>query len=244
MKGEKGKLYFIYALIIIIIILIIALTYVVLTNSEKPQSNNDNHEVPKVDVSVYPEVSETCTFNITLSEYNSLTTPGCQGEYTRYNITDIDLNGTNNQVTIIYNDQNQNKVGLYVNDERIISNIEALTNVRLGIFDNKLFILDNNQSASNLLMINDNGQKIYDLKETLEAEEIADPAFTQNGNTDSITVEDIDPNSWNFSNDVTTFNTTSNACTLGSSVSGTTYQITYNGETVLAPAAVSMVNCE
>lgn len=226
MKGEKRKLIFVYALIFVVIFLIIALTFVVLDSiPEKTETGSAAKESSKLDVSVYPNVSEQCTFNVTYSEYNALTYAGCKGGYTRYNLTDILLNGKTINLSIVYSDSNQIKTGMFVNDKKIINGVDDITHIKFGIFENMLFIHDTTDNKQNALAIDSTGSKVYDLSEKLKKEKVSDPLLTNVKTLSSKTV-----GNFNFGANVFTFTgvVTDDA---GNVTAGSSYMVTFSGNT-------------
>ena len=242
MKREKNKIILIYVLLVIVLALIVALGYVVITSTPKETESNVGHGTT-VDVNPYPNVSSQCIFSVSLEEYNALTYAGCEGGYTRYDINNVVLNGNPLTLSVIYSDKGQPKAGFIVNNRRVIQKIDNVTLLKFGIFDNKLFVLDNNNNQSNVVVINSEGNTIYNLKNELEKLKIKDNAFTQNGNTTPINNTNLNPASFNFADGVFTFATTSDACNNGAAASGTNYQVTYSGEKFNKPEATSPVAC-
>lgn len=242
MKGEKSKIILIYVLLVIVLALIVALGYVVITSTPKETESNVGHETT-VDVNPYPNVSSQCIFSVSLEEYNALTYAGCEGGYTRYDINNVVLNGTPLTLSVIYSDKGQPKAGFIVNNRRVIQKIDNVTLLKFGVFDNKLFVLDTNNNQANVVVINSEGNTIYNLKNELEKLKIKDNAFTQNGNNTPINNTNLNPASFNFADGVFTFATTSDACNNGAAASGTNYQVTYSSEKFNKPEATSPVAC-
>lgn len=205
MDKEKKKLILVYILIVAIIFLIIALTLVVLDGLPEKEEVSKIYESAKIDVNPYPNVSDVCNFNVTLNEYNALTMAGCKGGYTRYNVTDVNLDSKNVKLSIVYSDKNQPKVGLFINDRKVASKVSGVVNFKLGIFENKLFILDTNDTV-NVLAFNKSGVKIYDLKTNLKEADLQ--------------ASDLDSSSFIFTTNNFTFK----------NKSGTTYIVTHSDE--------------
>lgn len=234
MKGEKSKVILVYILMLLVIGLIVALTFVVLNSNEKEEEHESPAiTTPKVDVNPYPNISEACTFNLSMAEYNAITGPKCKNGYSRYNVTDLSVGGQTMNVAVIYTDQEGNKAGIYVNDRRATTVVNNVTNIKFGIFDDKLFILDNNNNESNVLVFANDSTKVYDLKETLESSKITDPALNQ-----VLSSTTINPNSFSF----TTTNFTFQAQMTDSSnqvVNGSKYQVTFTGNEFSKPTFLS-----
>ena len=240
MKGEKFKLILVYILMVLVIVLIVALTFVVLNNKPK-ETNNESHAntTPTVNLNPYPTVSDECTFETTFSVYNSLTSPGCKGGYSRYNITDITLDNNNIETVIIYSDTDGNKSGLYINKTRVISKVDNLTNIKFGIFDSKLFILDNSNNESNVLAYNSNGNNVYNLKDTLENLQISEPAF-QNADTNIISASTLNPNGFTFEANRFIFKTRL-ITTSNQTIEGSQYVVNFNGDNFEDPVLTTNI---
>lgn len=234
MKREKSKLILVYLLMLLVIVLIVALTFIILNNSSKEENGESTaNTTPTVDVNPYPTISDECTFNLTMDEYNALTGPGCKGGYSRYNVNDLALDGNQMNIVVIYSDKNGNKAGLYVNDRKVATTITNIASIKFGIYSSKLFILDNNNNESNVLVFNSNTEKVYDLKETLDSSKITDPILNQ-----IISSTTINPNSFNFTDTYFTFQArlvdSNNVENLGS-----TYQVNFTDSDFSKPTFVS-----
>ncbi len=235
MKGEKTKLILVYILMLVVIGLIVALTFTILNNKKEKPKDKTAEVAPTVNVNPYPEISNECTFNLTIDEYNGLTGPKCKNGYSRYNVNNLEIDGKKINVVVIYSDQNGNKAGLYLNDKRFISEIDNVSNIKLSIYGDKLFTLNNSNGESNVLVFKNNATKLYDLKETLDNSKIADPAIQNIDNI--VTSKTIDPNSFIFTETNITFKTrfidTSNQV-----INGSTYQVTINKDKFSKPEFV------
>ena len=234
MKGEKSKLILIYFLMLLVIGLIIALTFIILNNSPKEENKESTaNTTPTVDVNPYPTISDECTFNLTVDEYNALTGPGCKGGYSRYNVNNLNIDGKQMNIVVIYSDKNGNKAGLYVNDRKVATTITNIASIKFGIYSSKLFILDNNNNESNVLVFNPNTEKVYDLKETLDSSKITDPILNQ-----IISSTTINPNSFNFTDTYFTFQA---RLVDGNNVEnlGSTYQVNFTDSDFSNPTFVS-----
>lgn len=234
MKREKSKLILVYLLMLLVIVLIVALTFIILNNSSKEENGESTaNTTPTVDVNPYPTISDECTFNLTMDEYNALTGPGCKGGYSRYNVNGLALDGNQMNIVVIYSDKNGNKAGLYVNDRKVATTINNIASIKFGIYNSKLFILDNNNNESNVLVFNSNTEKVYDLKETLDSSKITDPILNQ-----IISSTTINPNSFNFTDTYFTFQArlvdSNNVENLGS-----TYQVNFTDSDFSKPTFVS-----
>ena len=234
MKREKSKLILVYLLMLLVIVLIVALTFIILNNSSKEENGESTaNTTPTVDVNPYPTISDECTFNLTMDEYNALTGPSCKGGYSRYNVNGLALDGNQMNIVVIYSDKNGNKAGLYVNDRKVATTITNIASIKFGIYSSKLFILDNNNNESNVLVFNSNTEKVYDLKETLDSSKITDPIFNQ-----IISSTTINPNSFNFTDTYFTFQA---RLVDGNNVEnlGSTYQVNFTDSDFSKPTFVS-----
>lgn len=234
MKREKSKLILVYLLMLLVIALIVALTFIILNNSSKEENGESTaNTTPTVDVNPYPTISDECTFNLTMDEYNALTGPGCKGGYSRYNVNGLALDGNQMNTVVIYSDKNGNKAGLYVNDRKVATTITNIASIKFGIYSSKLFILDNNNNESNVLVFNSNTEKVYDLKETLDSSKITDPILNQ-----IISSTTINPNSFNFTDTYFTFQA---RLVDGNNVEnlGSTYQVNFTDSDFSNPTFVS-----
>ena len=213
MKGEKSKLILVYILMVLVIVLIVALTFVVLNNKPK-ETNNESHAntTPTVNLNPYPTVSDECTFETTFSVYNSLTSPGCKGGYSRYNITDITLDNNNIETVIIYSDTDGNKSGLYINKT-------------------------NNES--NVLAYNSNGNNVYNLKNTLETLQMSEPAF-QNTDTNVISASTLNPNGFTFEANRFIFKTRL-ITTSNQTIEGSQYVVNFSGDNFEDPVLTTNI---
>ena len=238
MEREKTKLILVYILMALVIILIVALTLVVLNNNKKETPKSSHAATPPVvDVNPYPDVSNECTFDVTISGYNALPSAGCKGGYSRYNITGITLDNSDLELVIIYSDTNGNKSGLYVNKTKVINKVDNLTNIKLGTFDNKLFILDNSNNESNVLAYNGLGQNVYNLKTTLENLNLTEPNF-QNAETNIISSQTLDPNSFQFTTNSFTFKTRLITAS-NQTITGSQYIVNFSGDSFEDPSLVT-----
>ena len=239
MKGEKSKIILVYILMLLVVGLVIALTFVILNNNSNDEHNESTtNNRPTVDVNPYPNISSECTFILTLDEYNALTGPMCKGGYSRYDVTGLNIDGKELKAVVIYSDQNGNKAGLYINDRKNITKIDNVSNIKFGVYDNKLFVLDNNNNESNVLAFTSDSAKVYDLKESLESSKISDPAFQNYGNA-TITSSNVDPASLVFTDANFTFKTKL-VDSSNQTISGSTYQVTFSGKDFSKPTFVTM----
>ena len=228
MKREKNKLILVYILMLLVIVLVIALTLVILNNSPKETHKESKpSNTPAVDINPYPTISDECTFDLTLADYSALTGPKCKGGYSRYNLNNINLGDSKLNIVIIYSDKNGAKSGLYVNNTRVINKADNLLNIRLGIFDNKLFILDKNNNEANVLVYNSNGENVYNLKDTLEEVQIIEPNF-QSISSEPINTKTIDQNSFSFENSQFSFQT--RLIANNQTITGSKYIVSFTGE--------------
>ncbi len=243
MKSEKGKLILVYVLIVVLLLLVGMLIYVVISSNPKQEVVETPRTIEKVDVNPYPNVSTQCTFQIDLSGYNRLEYAGCKGGYTKYDINNVVLNDKEVKVSVVYSDKNQPRTGLFINDKKITSQVDSLQNLKFGIFDNKLFVLDINAKEANTYVFDSDGEKIYDLKESLSKSKIEDKVLSQGSNVVTVNSKNIDLTSFTFNLGKFEFSTTSNLCASGNAASGSRYQVTYKGSNFTGPQFISQVNC-
>ncbi len=238
-KNKNGKiLILIYMLIIIALIAIIFLTKEVLS-IPKPKEKEYERTVEKLDINPYPNVNEECTFNVSLSQYQSLSSAGCTGGYTRYDINDVKIDEVPIKVSVIYSDKEQRKTGLFVNDKAITTKVDSIANFKFGIFDSKLFVLDLNNSESNVLAVNQKGEKIYNLKAVLKEKKIKELAT---GDT-TVKNKNLDPASFIFYEGGFEFNSTLSECQVGSNSKGSHYKVAYKNEKFEKPEFMNLIEC-
>ena len=239
MKRENKQMILIYFLIFIIIVLLIMLTKVITSSVEKPEPEIETPPAVQKEINPYPTVNEECTFDVNYGDYNALTGAGCEGGYTRYNINNIILNETPLKVSIIYSDINQIKTGLFINDKKVKSNIDAVQNIVFGIFDNKLFILDKTNSEANALAFNSTGEEVFNLKTVLEKEKIAD---LSTGDT-YVTSKSLNKDTFKFSEGIIEFDSISNRCENGETSKGSHYKVIYKDDKFEKPEFMELINC-
>lgn len=239
MKREKSGMGLIYFLIFVIIILVIALAYVIIDSLPEKNTKTTSGTIEKLEVEPYPTVNTECTFDVTRAEYQALTAAGCTGGYTRYNITDIVINEVPINVSVIYSDTKQVKTGLFINDVKMTSTVDSISNFKFGIFDSKLFVYDTNNNEANALAFNSKGKKVYDLKEVLEKSKIKD---LSTGDT-NIKANTLNPNSFRFNEGSIEFDSVSNNCQNGETSSGSHYKVVYEGTKFEKPEFMNLVNC-
>ncbi len=240
MKREDKQMIFIYFLIFVIIVLLIVLTKVITSSVKKPEPVNESPStVQETKINPYPTVNEECTFDVSLNDYNALTGAGCEGGYTRYNINDIVLNQISLNVSIIYSDKNQIKTGLFVNDKMVKSGIDAIGNIKFGIFDNKLFVHDTTNNEANALAFNNEGKEVYNLKKVLEKEKITD---LSTGDT-YISSKTLNRDTFKFTEGVIEFDSVSNNCSNGEKSRGSHYRIIYKDEKFEKPEFMELIGC-
>lgn len=240
MKREDKQMILIYFLIFLIIVLLIVLTKYIINSVKKPENDNVSPApVKQVDINPYPNVNEECIFDISFKDYNSLTQAGCENGYTRYNINDIVVNETKLNISIIYSDKEQIKTGMFINDKKVKSNIDKVENIKFGIFDNKLFILDKTNNAANALAYNSDGEEVYNLKTVLENEKIID---LSTGDT-NITPNTLNRDTFKFTEGVIEFDSISNNCENGEKSKGSHYKVIYKNEKFEKPEFMELISC-
>ena len=238
MKREDKQMILIYTLVFLIIVLLVILTKVVLESRPKKEEKKPEH-TEEIEINPYPTVKDECIFNVKYSEYNSQTISECQGGYSRYNINDIILNNKTLNVSVIYSDQNNKRSGIFINDKQVTTNIDDISKIKFGIFQNKLFILDNTNNHSNALSYNSEGKELFNLSKVLNKENIKD---LSTGDT-NISSSTLDPNSFIFAEGYIEFNSVSNNCQNGEKSKGSHYKVTYNDEKFELPEFMNLINC-
>ncbi len=251
LKGDKFKIALIYVLIFIIIGLIGYLIYFVVTqNKEEDTEKSKNKTSENNETS---EIASQCTFNMTITEFNTLdksTLPLCTG-LNKLMLTDVVLDGVSKPIYVLYSSSGGQieQTGIYLESNRLVSGSSSEYKNVLGIFDNKLFVLASNLTATNVLAFDNTLTKIYDLDAVLKANKLTDPAFAEinklNSNLETtLTSAYLDRNSMVFTNGSFTFNSTAGAaCVQGQTVKGSSYKVTYNGNSFEIPQFVAMIPC-
>ena len=242
MKGEKIRIIIIYFLFLVIVGLVGYLIYFVIdeNKTEKPIKEK---EPPKQQ----EEITEACTFDITVAEFNDFdNTPLelCQGN-NKINISDIVLKDNAIDIYAIYNKDSKTtsiNPGLYMNDNQIIKSISKSDKNIITVSDNLLFIKKDSKKESNLVVFNENGENIYDLAIELVKNKVEDPIFAEIAKTNSevnpqISIENIDPNSYTFTSGAFTFKTIIKIN--GEEQNGSTYTVTYNEEKFNTPVVAA-----
>lgn len=230
MKNKK-ILIIIYLLIIIAVIATLFLTKMVL-DIPKPEPVVSEREAQTLDVNPYPNVNEECAFNVSLSDYHALKTAGCIGGYTRY---DIVLDDVSLKITVIYSDKEKSRTGVFVNDKKIFSKVEDISNIKFGIFDSKLFTFD--KSDSDVYVVNEKGELIYNLENELKENKVKEFATGDK----NITLKDLDTSSFNFYEGGFEFNSKLDTCEGNSK--GSHYKVTYKKEKFQKPEFMNLVEC-
>ena len=223
MNREDKQMIIIYALITIIIILLVLLTKIITTDVEKPKP--EPKKIPNtVDTNPFPTVSTECIFDTTLEDYSTLTKAGCENGYTRYNM-DVNLENETLKVSVIYSDITSIKTGVFIGNKKA-ANLEDITKVNFGVFDNKLFMHIKNSNETNAIAYNSKGEEVYNLKNVLEKNDIKDSS----ADNVNISAETLDPNSFIYTEGVIEFSSFTNTCQNGEQAKGSRYQVTYKGE--------------
>ncbi len=249
MKGEKVRIIIIYILIFVIVALVSYLIYTIMSSQpvkKEPVSEKEDQS---------NEISEKCTFDMTLAEYGEIINGNKSkicGGMNKINITDIMLNQQNLNVMIVYMngkiDQTDRDTGIYI-DGDLAARYAANNYINsMGIFDNKLFIYAHNDEELNVMAYNSAGSKVYDLAQTLSSARItdqvlADLAKNHEGLKIIVDPTNIDQNTVQFAANEFTFATNSGLdCTTGM-YSGSIYKVAFTGEEFAAPQFINFVNC-
>lgn len=235
MKGNK-MIYVIYILIVIIIISIVFLTKNVLKSVPK-KNTYDTSGVEPLEINPYPEVDEKCVFDVSYVEFGMLTKAGCSSGYTKYNINDIVLDGNQLSLSVIFSDSKNSNDGVFVNDNRIITGIKNVSDIKFGIFGGLLFVFD--KGSSNVFSVNSKGDIIYNLSNYLKKNKVKD---LSTGDV-NIKLKYLDSDSFVFSDGFFEFNAITGKCQNGDSSKGSHYKVKYNGEKFDKPEFESLINC-
>lgn len=254
MKRDKIKIIIIYILMFVIFALVGYLIYFIVNTNKETEKTETKQQIQKTDET---SISDSCTFSVTLNELDSLeqnrsAISMCEG-YNKLVVNNITLNSQPQDVYLIYyngtQSKNNNKLGLYINNKQVTNGASYdIINV-LGVSDNLLFVKTLRQEGSFLRIFNAQGQKVYDLETALAKAKVEDPALIEIAKTDQtistiINTKNINPNSFNFTSGTFTFNVEAKQeCTQGQIYKGSTYKVTYNGETFENPTFVSYINC-
>ncbi len=243
---KKGKVVIIYLLVLVLIGLVSYLIYFINDFKEK-----ETEPILQQPVVTNNEIEDKCTFDITLEQYETLSSnPSslalCQGK-NKLNISNITLNSVPiNMYSIYYNGiltEEDETLGLYLNENQITSTNKNTINIL-----NNLLFVKSTKKTTNILGFNSIGDNIYNLENSLIQTEVEDPVLTELAKTNQtintkVSLENIDPNSFSFNQTEFTFNTTTNQCTEGQKYKGSTYKVTFNGENLTNPTFVTNVSC-
>lgn len=254
MKRDKAKIIIVYILMFIILCLVGYLIYFAINLNK--DTKEDKKDTP-TKTEEKTEISDSCIFNISLGELASLEGNSgslslCAG-YNKLTLDNIVLDGKTQNVYLNYYNgtlaEQDNILGVYINDKKVVVGASYDTKNVVGVFDNLLFIKTISPEGSNVRVFNSNGRKVYDLESALSKAKIQDPVFTELAKTDTtigkvVNTKNINSGSFAFTNGVFTFNTDTMAgCNPGQVYKGSTYKVTYTGETFSNPTFVSYINC-
>ncbi len=251
MNRDKMKMVIIYVLIFIILGLVGYLIYFSLNQNTKTEEKKPAPEQPKVTERM-AKVAASCTFDVNLSEFGEMlndSTKLCDG-LNKYNISGITLDGKEQKIVVIYNNgTSANKTGIYLNDQKIISKASTNNQNILGVFDSKLFILSKGQSSGNVEVYNGQGISVYNLSETLSRVQINDAAFIEINKTNPtfnsiLSIQNIDMNSFSFAEGEFTFSSDTKLGCNGYAYKGSSYKVTYKGNSFEAPAFINTNACQ
>ncbi len=246
MERENKKVSIVYILTGIILLLIIYLglfVYRSFTGDEVKEENN----TPSV--TQMPEVASSCTFDMTMNEFNDIAnnTEIC-GALNKINLTDVVINGQTLNAVIYYSNSEDENTGIYVNDAEISSVASNSTVHKLAVLDNMLFMTTVDANSANFEVFDQNMAVIYSLADALNSVPVEDPTFVSLANANPnlntmLSPEYIDGNSFSFASGQITFNSTIKTCTPGS-YSGSSYTITYEGGNFTSPTYIAGVICQ
>lgn len=212
--------------------------------------NDEIEESEEPIVSSLPEVASSCTFDMTMSEFNDImnNTDIC-GALNQINLTDVVINGQTLEAVVYYSTAETDDTGIYVNGAKIAESANSLETHKLGIFYDMLFMTTINQESASFEVFDEDMAIIYSLEDALNSLQIEDPTFVALASTNSsintvLSTAYIDGNSFSFTDGQVLFNSTSKlTCTAGS-YSGSSYIITYEGSEFSAPTYTAGVVCQ
>lgn len=246
MERENNKVSIVYILTGIILLLIIYLVLFVYKslNSEEPENENYTPD------SSMPEVASSCTFDMTMSEFNNIqsNTEIC-GAVNRINLTDVVINGQTLDTVIYYSNIDAEDTGIYINNAKIADTASNTTTHQFTIIDNLLFMTTVDANSANFEVYDENVNVIYSLADTLNSEQIVDTTFASLANTNPnintvLSTNYIDASSFNFTSGQIIFNSTSKTTCTPGSYSGSSYMISYNGTVFESPVYISSIPCQ
>ncbi len=247
MKGEKVRVIFIYILVAVIILLVGYLIYNFLMNT--------NNSKDQIETKTDNTISDNCTFDINNADYGTIVngeTSTLCGGLNKLKINDMILDSNELKIEVYYYngsiDENDNSTGVYIDGKRVVRYASTDYKNNFGIFDNKLFIFSVNPSNLNVVAYDSSINRVYDLKTSLLQSNISDPAFVELAKTDStlntiVNNANIDSSSFNFGPNEFLFSTdTKKECQVGTNI-GSTYKVTFSGNTFSAPQFVGYNAC-
>ncbi len=255
MKRDKLKIIIVYILMFVILCLVGYLIYFSINLNKDSKEKIEDSSNKQTEETV--EISENCTFNISLSQLSSLeNNPNALSLCVGYNKLILDgviLSGNPQDIYLNYYNgtlaEPSDILGVYLNNKKIITGASYDTKVVAGVFDNLLFIKTISLEGNNVRVFNEDGRKIYDLETALGKAKIQDPVLTELAKTDQtigtiVNIKNITSGGFSFTNGSFTFNTdTMGQCSAGQLYRGSTYKVTYADETFNPPAFVSYINC-
>ncbi len=246
---ERVKVFIVYLLILVIIGLIGYLIYFVINFSSPSETESHDKKA-----SVTNDVSDSCTLDSSIEEYNKILDGNsslnlCDG-LNRIVLSDVTMEGEKQSLEILYqNGKSSNDSGyMKFNGFKILSKVSSIYGSTLIVFDNKLFVIERNDEYVNILAYTKDGNNVFNLKDTLEASNISDPAFVELAKSGySNTVLDynhIDKDSVRLGSDSITFNSDSKTACQAGSFKGSTYVIKFTGNTFGNPVYTQGVTCQ
>lgn len=247
MKGQKIRVVIIYILVIIILVLVGYLIYNFFMN--------DKEETATKDIKQDSDISNECTFDITISEYNAVVNGNNSklcGGLNKLVINDINLDGTPMDVEVRYYNgnihENDNSTGMYISGKRAVKLASIGYKNNIGVFDNKLFIFSANEDKPNVVVYDKLAKRVYDLETALSQANVSDPVFTElaksNNNLDvKVKNSSLNVNSFIFRPTEFFFSTAIKGnCQAGTNI-GSNYKVAFSGDNFSAPEFVSFNVC-
>lgn len=246
---ERAKVFIVYLLIFVILGLIGYLIYFVVNFSSEDKSETKSEKTP-----ITNEVLSSCTFNSSTEEYNKILEGNssinlCNG-LNKIILDDVTVEGEKQNLEVMYVNGNASKGSGYMkfNGLKILSKVSSTYGNILTVFDNKLFVVERNSEYVNILVYTKDGTNVFNLKDTLEASNITDPAFVELAksgyNNTILDYNHIDKDSINLSPNLITFNSDSKTTCQAGSFKGSTYTISFKDNTFGNPVYTGNVMCQ
>jgi len=260
MEKEKKGFTKIITIILLLVIIALLVLVVFKTKELKDENKKLNEEInelqnqkiekeeesnPVYDLSKIPTTSDACTFNVTMEQagdFAYMSQNACENELTKFIVSNVALGGVEQDLQIVKRPsddvKNKSVAGVYVNGNYFEVPADTMSIFPVSIHNNLLFVEANSGTSVtgyvNLLVFNKKGTNIYNLESQLQKEQIKENIANEKGTM--VTVYDISRtgggNNIKITDSDITFKsymTLGNGCVDG--YRGTTYKVTYSGET-------------